>query len=121
LERNKEKENKISQFGSQIIVQRPLYILLRSFIRKRPLFTVISKRLGRVFKKIPVPLSAYRQLIVSLRICSLIIKISSRGGLWQRICSYLLDLAQNKRDLREKEKNANIMMLMSIRTNLHFR
>ena len=43
------------------------YIFLNLLIKFRPFFGFISKRLGKQFKKIPVPLYARRQTIVSLK------------------------------------------------------
>ena len=43
------------------------YLFLNILIKFRPFLGFISKRLGRQFKKIPVPLYARRQTIVSLK------------------------------------------------------
>ena len=43
------------------------YIFLNLLIKFRPFFGFISKRFGKQFKKIPVPLYARRQTIISLK------------------------------------------------------
>ena len=43
------------------------YLFLNLLIKFRPFFGFISKRLGKQFKKIPVPLYSRRQTIISLK------------------------------------------------------
>jgi len=44
-----------------------LYFFFTILTRYRPLFGFISKRFGKQFKKIPVPLYPRRQIITSLK------------------------------------------------------
>lgn len=82
--KKKKRENypvnsQSSQFLTKIIVRQPIYILLRSFIKNKPLFALVSKRLGKIIKQIPTPLSPYRQLIIALRLCAKNMNLLSRG------------------------------------------
>ena len=47
--------------------KKPLYIFFSLLIRFRPLLGFISKRFGKQFRKIPVPLHPRRQSIVALK------------------------------------------------------
>jgi ribosomal protein S7 len=47
--------------------QNNLYLFLAILIKFRPLLGFISKRFGKQFKKIPVPLYPRRQTIISLK------------------------------------------------------
>lgn len=48
------------------IRQKTLYFFFQTLIKFRPFFGFISKRFGKQFKSIPVPLYPRRQTIMSL-------------------------------------------------------
>lgn len=45
----------------------PLYMFFSLLIRFRPLLGFVSKRFGKQFKKIPVPLHPRRQSVIALK------------------------------------------------------
>lgn len=45
----------------------PLYTFFATLIKVRPLLGLVSKRFGKQFKKIPVPLYPRRQTILALK------------------------------------------------------
>lgn len=64
LERNFLKSFQKIQKETNIKI---LYFFFTLLIKFRPLFGFISKRFGKQFKKIPVPLYPRRQIITSLK------------------------------------------------------
>ena len=73
------------------------YIFLHLLTRYRPFFGFISKRLGRQFKKIPVPLYPRRQTILSLKWLTQSILISRFSSFESRLLHEFLDLHARKK------------------------
>jgi ribosomal protein S7 len=73
------------------------YFFLKFLIKFRPLLGFISKRFGKQFKKIPVPLYPRRQTIVSLQWLVMSIKVAQSSSFETRIISEFLDLHAGKK------------------------
>jgi ribosomal protein S7 len=82
----------------KVIATRPLHILLRHFVKTKPLFQLISKRFGSTIINIPTPLSSNRQLLTAVRLCARDIKVFRfANNLEHQIYMYLISCMSSGR------------------------
>ena len=98
-----------------------LDFFLTQLIKFRPLLGFISKRFGKQFKKIPVPLYPRRQSIISLKWLVTSIKINRAKSLVKRLISELENLHENRKTVLSKRFSDHIIELIENRLNHRFR
>jgi ribosomal protein S7 len=97
------------------------YLFTNLLIKFRPFFGFISKRLGRQFKKIPVPLHARRQTIVSLKWLTTSILVSPYHSFELRLVHEFLDLNSRKKTTLWKRYADYLSEVQENRLNQRFR
>jgi hypothetical protein len=86
--------------ATKIVATRPLHILLRHFVRNKPFFQLVAKRLGSRVITIPIPLSSNRQLLTIVRLAARDIKILRYvNNLEKRIYTYLVNCLASGRTM----------------------
>jgi ribosomal protein S7 len=98
-----------------------LYLFLTILLKFRPLLGFISKRFGKQFKKIPVPLYPRRQIIVSLKWLVTAIKVNRLSFFGLRLASEFLDFHLGKKTLLSKRYNDHLVEINENRLNHRFR
>ncbi len=79
------------------------------------------KQLGRRTENIPVPLKGRKQLIMSMRLCAMVIKTNLRGSLRKRIYTHLRYIGRNKKTILDQAHNSFRQMIKDSRFNLRYR
>ena len=97
------------------------YIFLNLLIKFRPFFGFISKRFGKQFKKIPVPLYSRRQTIVSLKWLTTSILVSPFNSFELRVVHEFLDLNAGKKTALWKRYADYLSEVQENRLNQRFR
>ena len=97
------------------------YLFLNLLIRFRPFLGFISKRFGRQFKKIPVPLYPRRQTIVSLKWLTTSIVVSRFSSFESRLTHEFLDLNARKKTALWKRYADHLSEVNENRLNHRFR
>ncbi len=97
------------------------YLFINLLIKFRPFFGFISKRLGKQFKKIPVPLYARRQTIVSLKWLTTSILVSRFHSFELRLVHEFLDLNSRKKTTLWKRYADYLSEVQENRLNQRFR
>lgn len=129
------KKHIIEKTMSQLLYQfklkyraKPIMILFVSIIRLKPLIGTIIKRVGGVYKTIPVPLEPRRQLVIALKWLISQIKIEPETTLRKRIIRTFIALlrrkSRNKRAERSellRKKKAQYFQAVKDRINTRFR
>ena len=98
-----------------------LYFFFTVLTKFRPLFGFISKRFGKQFKKIPVPLYPRRQIITSLKWLVLSIQINHLSSFEDRLVSEFLDLNAKKKTSLWKRYTDHLQEVNENRLNHRFR
>jgi ribosomal protein S7 len=97
------------------------YFFLNLLIKFRPFFGFISKRLGKQFKKIPVPLYSRRQTIVSLKWLTTSILVNRSPSFELRLVHEFLDLSARKKTALWKRYADYLSEVQENRLNQRFR
>lgn len=99
----------------------PLYIFFATLIKVRPLLGIVSKRFGKQFRKIPVPLHPRRQTILALKWLVLSIKVNRFSSLEKRMTSEFVDLAKKRKTVLWKRYLDHLVEINNNRMNNRFR
>jgi small subunit ribosomal protein S7 len=97
------------------------YLFLNILIKFRPFLGFISKRLGRQFKKIPVPLYSRRQTIVSLKWLTTSILVNRFTSFESRLVDEFLNLHGRKKTALWKRYAEYLSQIHANRLNQRFR
>jgi ribosomal protein S7 len=97
------------------------YFFLNVLVKFRPIFGFISKRLGKQFKKVPVPLYPRRQTIVSLKWLTTSILLSPYSSFELRLRHEFLDLNARKKTALWRRYADYISEVHANRLNQRFR
>jgi small subunit ribosomal protein S7 len=97
------------------------YLFLNVLIKFRPFLGFISKRLGKQFKKIPVPLYSRRQTIVSLKWLTLSILLNHLSSFKSRLVDEFLSLNARKKTVLWKRYTDHLFEVHAHRLNQRFR
>ena len=112
-------------YGFHTIKLKSKKIMLNFFLiyllKFRPLLGLISKRFGKQFKKIPVPLYPRRQTIMSLKWLVTSIKVNRARSLQKRLVGEFLDLHANLKTALSKRYSDHITEINTNRLNHRFR
>jgi len=84
---------------------KPIVILFVSIIRLKPLLGTITKRVGKIWKSVPVPLEPRRQLVIALKWLVSQIKVEPELSLRARIIRTLTGLLQKKSRKKRARKS----------------
>jgi ribosomal protein S7 len=98
-----------------------LRILFMCLIKNRPLLGFIPIRLGRQFKKIPVPLEPRRQIVLSLKWFVTAIKLNIFFSLEENLAWELNSNITKQKTLLTKRRIEYTKELIENRVNNHFR
>lgn len=100
-------------------------ILYLALIKNRPLLGFAPIRLGREIKQIPIPLSARRQLVISLKWFVTAIKLtrydSGKISIEEVLYSQLKAFMQKEKTILTRRRLDHIKDLIENRVNLHHR
>jgi len=97
------------------------YFFLNLLIKFRPFFGFISKRLGRQFKKVPVPLYPRRQTIISLKWLTTSILLNRFYSFETRLIHEFLNLHARKKTVLWKRYSQYLSEVYEHRLNQRFR
>lgn len=107
---------------------KPIMILFFSLIKLKPLMGTIPKRVGRIWKQVPVPLEPRRQLVIALKWLVHQIKLEPELNLRSRIIRTFTVLlrkkTKNKRAATSdlfRTKKTHYFQLVKDRVNTRFR
>jgi len=104
-----------------IIKKLPIYILFGMILRTRPILDVISRRKGKRYLDIPVPLVPRRQLIKSLSWIVIAIKARRVNRLDKRIAAELISSSTNDKTAVFVKYKTLLAKLREARTNIYYR
>ena len=100
-------------------------ILYLALIKNRPLLGFAPIRLGREIKKIPIPLSSRRQLVISLKWFITAIKLirydSGKISIEDVLYTQLKAFMNNERTLLTRRRIDHVKEVIENRVNLHHR
>lgn len=100
-------------------------LLLNTFfsllMKVRPLLGLVSKRFGKQFKKIPIPLYPRRQTILALKWFVTSIKVNRLNSLEKKMMSEFLDFTENRKTSLSKRYADHIQEVNENRLNHRFR
>lgn len=121
-------EKLVSQAFSQIKMEfhkNAWKVLYLALIKNRPILGFAPIRLGREIKQIPIPLSARRQLVISLKWFLTAIKItkynSAKISMANVLYAQLKAFLQKEKTLLTRRRSDHIQQLIENRVNLHHR
>lgn len=107
---------------------KPIDILFMSLIRLKPLIGTTTKRIGKVWKTVPVPLQPRRQLVIALKWLVSQIKIEPELHLSAKITRTLSGFVQKNTKKRKnrktdvlKKKNLHYANVVKDRVNMRYR
>lgn len=101
--------------------QKADLLLFFTLMKVRPLLGFISKRLGREFKRVPVPLFPRRQIIVALKWLVQSIKLNRSSSLKGRVRSELFLFIRKRPNFLKKRYTAYVADVYQNRLNGRFR
>jgi small subunit ribosomal protein S7 len=101
--------------------QKANLLLFFTLMKVRPILGFISKRLGREFKRVPVPLFPRRQIIVALKWLVQSINLNRSLSLKKRIRSELFFFIRKRPNFLKKRYTAYIADIHQNRLNGRFR
>jgi len=101
--------------------RQPLILLFIILMKLKPLLGFISKRLGKEWKQIPVPLAPRRQLIMALKWLVAHTKTESDRTLEARLIRVFNSFFQKKKTALTKYRNQYHFNLTQERVNSRFR
>lgn len=104
-----------------IIKKLPIYVLFGTVLRTRPILDVISRRKGKRYLDIPVPLIPRRQLIKSLSWIVIAIKARRVNRLDKRIAAELISSSTNDKTAVFVKYKTLLAKLRESRTNIYYR
>lgn len=94
---------------------KPIDIFFASIIQLRPLMGSLLRRVGVVYKNVPVPLAPRRQLVIALKWLTSQIKMEPELDLRSRIFRTFSGLVQKK----SKKRNSNLSTIAK-KKKLHY-
>ena len=97
------------------------YLFIDLLIKFRPFLGFISKRLGKEFKKVPVPLYPRRQTIISLKWLTTSILVSRYRSFELRLVHEFLDLNAKKKTALSKRYADYLSEVHTNRLNTRYR
>lgn len=107
---------------------KPIIILFVSIIRLKPLIGTITKRIGKIWKSVPVPLEPRRQLVIALKWLISQIKVEPELTLRTKIIrtftALLAKKTKNKREKKSdllKKKRVHYFNVVRDRVNTRYR
>jgi ribosomal protein S7 len=98
-----------------------IVLLFSTLMKIRPLFGFISKRIGREFKKVPIPLLPRRQIIIALKWFVDSVKLNRSSSLEKRICSELWTFTKKRPSFLRRRYIAYAVEVYQNRLNSRFR
>ncbi len=99
----------------------PVRLLFLSLLKLKPIFSLVSKRFGKQWKKIPTPLEPRRQYIIALTWLVLHTKTESDENLEQRLIRVFSNLFLKKTTVLTKHRNTYFQEIQQHRINHKFR
>ena len=113
---------KKSLIKSKMSIKRlPVYTLFGMILRTRPILDIISRRKGKKYLDVPVPLSPRRQLIKSLSWIIIAIKTRRVNRLDTRISAELIANSNNQKTAVFTKHKTFSAKLREARINIHYR
>lgn len=107
---------------------KPILIIFISLIRLKPLIGTITKRVGKLWKSVPVPLEPRRQLVIALKWLVSQIKVEPETTLRKRIAKTFVVLLRRKTRKKRaersellKKKKIHYFQVVKDRVNTRFR
>jgi len=101
--------------------KKPILLLISLLLKTRPVISFVSKRKGKRFIDIPIPLKAKQQLLISLKWIVLAIKINQSISLKKKITNELLTCVLNKGTRLKIRKNIFLKRIFNARLNSRYR
>ena len=98
-----------------------LHTFFSLLMKVRPLLGLVSKRFGKQFKKIPVPLYPRRQTILALKWLVTSIKVNRLNSLEKKIMSEFFDFTENRKTSLSKRYADHLQEVNENRLNHRFR
>lgn len=107
---------------------KPILFIFMSLVRLKPLIGTITKRVGKLWKTVPVPLEPRRQLVIALKWLVSQIKVESEFSLRRRIIKTLVILLRKKTKKKRaprsellNKKKIHYYDVVKDRVNIRFR
>jgi len=99
----------------------PIKLLFFALIRLKPMFCLVSKRFGKEWKKIPMPLEPRRQYIIALTWLVNHIKTESTLNFENKFVQVFSNLLKKKKTALTKYRNSYFYEIQEVRINNKFR